>query len=69
MKDKNDVTWEDLKKRFEELKRQKEENGGLNDAEDKSEEFKKLKAKVLGHLDNLQAEQDKKIISFPKEVG
>jgi len=60
------ITWEDIENQVRELEKQKFENGGLNDEENTSEELKKFKAKILGHLDNLKTEEDKKIIPFPK---
>jgi len=61
------ITWEDIKNQVKVLEKKKLENGGLNDEENTSQEFKNLKAKILGHLDNLQEEQDKKIIQFSKK--
>jgi hypothetical protein len=52
-----DVTWEDIEKQVEELKK-----NPIKIDDDVFEDFKK---KMLNHLDNLQAEEDKKIIPFP----
>jgi hypothetical protein len=57
MDDKNIMTWEDIEKTFEKLK-----NNPIETDTDDLEYFKK---KLLGHLDNLQKEEDKKIIPFP----
>ncbi len=55
------LTWDDIEKNLRDSIRN---SPGKTDAE-KLEYFKK---KIIGHLDGLQAEEDKKIIPFPKKT-
>jgi hypothetical protein len=60
MPDKKPVTWTDI----EILVENSMQNGTVETDEEKLACFKE---KILNHLDNLQKEEDKKIIPFPKK--
>jgi len=60
MPDKKPVTWTDI----EILVENSMQNGPVKTDEEKLACFKE---KIINHLDNLQKEEDKKIIPFPKK--
>jgi len=55
--DKKPFTWEDVEDTLK----------NTTPIETDDEKLAYFKSKIIGHLDNLQAEQDKKIIPFPKK--
>ena len=59
MSDKKPLSWTDIENN---LKNIIENSPGETD----EEKLAYFKGKVLAHLDNLQAEEDKKILPFPK---
>jgi len=60
MPDKKPVTWTDIEISL----RNSMQNGPVETDEEK---LAYLKEKILNHLDNIQKEEDKKIIPFPKK--
>ena len=60
MPDKKPVTWTDIENNL----RNSMQNGPVETDEEKLAYFKE---KILNHLDNLEKEEDKKIIPFPKK--
>jgi len=60
MPDKKPVTWTDIEISL----RNSIQNGPIETDEERLASFKE---KILNHLDNLQKEEDKKVISFPKK--
>jgi len=61
MPDKKPVTWTDIENNL----RNSIQNGPIETDEKRLASFKE---KILNHLDNLQKEEDKKIIPFPKKL-
>jgi len=58
--DKKPITWEDIEDNL-------KNNIKNNPYEAYDEKLEYFKSKILDHLDNLQSEEDKKIISFQKK--
>jgi hypothetical protein len=61
MGDKKPLTWEDIEN---DLKNAIQNSPGETD----QKKLEYFKANILGHLDKLQEEEDKKVIPFPQQV-
>ena len=59
--EKKPVTWEDIEDTL-----KGSMNSNLDETDDEKLEY--FKSKLIEHLDKLQAEEDKKIIPFPKNT-
>jgi len=59
--DEKPITWENIEDSL-------KNNIKNNPDETDEEKLAYFKSKIIGHLDNLQAEEDKKIIPFPSKT-